>query len=172
MEKFKVEDVFNKFSNVRALVVGDAMVDSYLWGTVDRISSEAPIPIVTVGRQENRIGGAANVSLNLQSLGATPVLVSMVGTDPKGDIFMQLLQKSGMTDIGILRSDSRQTTVKTRIMSGRQQVVRVDEETTELILAHEEQLVFDRIESLMEQQKFDLILFVDYDKGLITKNVD
>ncbi len=171
VEKFKVEDVFNKFSNVRALVVGDAMVDSYLWGTVDRISSEAPIPIVTVGRQENRIGGAANVSLNLQSLGATPVLVSMVGNDPKGDIFMQLLQKSGMTDIGILRSDSRQTTVKTRIMSGRQQVVRVDEETTELILAHEEQLVFDRTESLMEQQKFDLILFVDYDKGIITKTL-
>ncbi len=171
VEKLKVEEVFNKFSNIRALVVGDAMVDTYLWGTVDRISSEAPIPIVTVGRQENRIGGAANVSLNLQSLGATPVVVSMVGNDPKGDIFMQLLQKSGMTDIGILRSNRRQTTVKTRIMSGRQHVLRVDEETTELISDHEVQLVFDRIESLVEQQKFDLILFVDYDKGIITKTL-
>jgi rfaE bifunctional protein kinase chain/domain len=171
VEKFKVEEIFNKFSNIRALVVGDAMVDSYLWGVVDRISSEAPIPIVTVGRQENRIGGAANVSLNLQSLGATPVLVSMVGNDLKGDIFMQLLQKSGMTNIGILRSDRRQTTVKTRIMSGRQQVVRVDEETAELISAYEEQLVFERIESLVEQQKFDVILFVDYDKGIITKTL-
>ena len=171
VEKVKVDGVFNRFSRIRALVVGDAMVDSYLWGIVDRISSEAPIPIVTVSRQENRIGGAANVSLNLQSLGATPVLVSMVGNDPKGDIFMQLLQKSGMSNVGILRSDRRQTTVKTRIMSGRQQVVRVDEETDELISAHEEELVFDRIEFLVTQQDFDLVLFVDYDKGVITQSL-
>lgn len=171
MEKFKVEQVFTKFSNIRALVVGDAMVDSYMWGSVDRISSEAPIPIVTINRQENRLGGAANVSLNLQALGATPVLVSMVGNDLKGDIFMELLKKRGLSNEGILRISNRQTTVKTRIISGTQQVVRVDEEISDVIGAEEDQLVFRRIETLIEQQNFDIVIFVDYDKGLITKNL-
>ena len=171
MEKLKVEQVFNKFSNIRALVLGDAMVDSYMWGAVDRISSEAPIPIVIINRQENRLGGAANVSLNLQALGATPVLVSMVGNDMKGDIFMELLKKRQLSDAGILRSASRQTTVKTRILSGTQQVVRVDEETADLIQLDEEDLVVQRIQSLVEQQKFDIIIFVDYDKGIITKTL-
>ena len=171
MEKLKVEEVFNKFSNVKALVIGDAMVDSYLWGSVDRISSEAPIPIVSVSRQENRLGGAANVSLNLQALGATPVLVSFVGNDLKGDIFMQLLEKRKLSNAGILRSERRPTTVKTRILSGTQQVVRVDEETSDMIRPDEEDLVFHRIQSLVEQQNFDIIIFVDYDKGIITKKI-
>ena len=171
MEKLKVEEVFNKFSNIRTLVIGDAMVDSYLWGSVDRISSEAPIPIVSVSRQENRLGGAANVSLNLQALGATPVLVSFVGNDLKGDIFMQLLEKRKLSNAGILRSDHRPTTVKTRILSGTQQVVRVDEETSDLIRPDEEDLVFDRIQSLVEKQNFDIIIFVDYDKGIITRKI-
>ncbi|WP_321286903.1 bifunctional ADP-heptose synthase [uncultured Sunxiuqinia sp.] len=171
MEKLKVEEVFKKFSNIRALVVGDAMVDSYMWGVVDRISSEAPIPILTINRQENRLGGAANVSLNLQALGATPVLVSMVGNDMKGDIFMQLLEKRNLTDAGILRSESRETTVKTRILSRSQQVVRVDEETAELISSQEEDVVFQRIEKLVEQQNFEIVIFVDYDKGIITQSL-
>ena len=171
MEKLKVEQVFGRFSEIRALVIGDAMVDSYLWGSVDRISSEAPIPIVTVGRQENRLGGAANVSLNLQALGATPVLVSLVGNDLKGDIFMELLKKRQLSDAGILRTGNRPTTVKTRILSGTQQVVRVDEEVSDLIGPEEEDAVFSRIETLVEEQKFDIVIFVDYDKGVITKTI-
>lgn len=171
MEKLKVEQVFKKFSEIRALVIGDAMVDSYMWGTVDRISSEAPIPIVAVKRQENRLGGAANVSLNLQALGATPVLVSLLGNDLKGDIFMELLKKRQLGDAGIMRTGNRQTTVKTRILSGSQQVVRVDEEISDLIGPEEEAIVFQRVETLVEQQKFDIIIFVDYDKGIITKTL-
>jgi rfaE bifunctional protein kinase chain/domain len=171
VEKLKVEQVFKKFSEIRALVIGDAMVDSYMWGTVDRISSEAPIPIVAVKRQENRLGGAANVSLNLQALGATPVLVSLLGNDLKGDIFMELLKKRQLGDAGIMRTGNRQTTVKTRILSGSQQVVRVDEEISDLIGPEEEAIVFQRVETLVEQQKFDIIIFVDYDKGIITKTL-
>lgn len=171
MEKLKVEEVFRNFSKIKALVIGDAMVDSYRWGVVDRISAEAPIPIVTVSRQENRLGGAANVSLNLQALGATPVLVSMVGNDMKGDVFMELLQKRQLSDAGIMRSDRRETTVKTRILSGTQQMVRVDEETTELINSEEEELVYQRILSLVDQNRFDIVIFVDYDKGIITKSL-
>ena len=171
MEKLKVEKVFKEFSNIRALVIGDAMVDSYMWGAVDRISSEAPIPIVVVGKQENRLGGAANVSLNLQALGATPVLVSLIGNDLKGDIFMELLDKRKLSNAGILRSEERQTTVKTRILSGKQQVVRVDEETSELIGSEDELRIYQRVEALIEQEKFDIIIFVDYDKGIFTKSL-
>ncbi|WP_299579587.1 bifunctional ADP-heptose synthase [uncultured Sunxiuqinia sp.] len=171
MEEFKVQEVFTKFSNMRALVVGDAMVDSYLWGCVDRISAEAPVPIVTVQQREDRIGGAGNVSLNLQSLGATPVLVSLVGNDLKGDNFMQLLREKGLSGTGILRLDNRQTTVKTRVMSGKKQVLRVDEEVTEEIDSEVEKLVYQRIEQLINSQKFDLVMFIDYDKGMITSSL-
>lgn len=168
MDSLKVQEVFAKFSNIRALVVGDAMVDSYLWGCVDRISAEAPVPIVTVQQREDRIGGAANVALNLQSLGATPVLVSLVGNDLKGESFMQLLSEKGLSDAGILRVDNRQTTVKTRVMSGKKQVLRVDEEVTEEIDSEVEDLVYQRIGKLINSQKFDLVMFIDYDKGMIT----
>lgn len=171
VEKLKVEEVFSQFSKIRALVIGDTMVDSYMWGVVDRISSEAPIPIVVVGRQENRLGGAANVSLNLQAMGATPVLVSIIGNDLKGDTFLELLETSKMSSAGILRSSHRQTTVKTRILSGTQQVVRVDEEVSDLISPEEEELVYQRVSTLLEEQKFDVFIFVDYDKGIFTKNL-
>jgi len=171
VEKLKVEKVFGEFSNIKALVIGDTMVDSYMWGAVDRISSEAPIPIVVVGHQENRLGGAANVSLNLQALGATPVLVSLVGNDLKGDIFIELLEKRKLSQAGILRSDDRPTTVKTRILSGKQQVVRVDEETTDMISPEDEERVYQRVEELMEQEKFDIVIFVDYDKGIFTRSL-
>ena len=91
MEKDNIEQVFGKFAELNVLVLGDAMVDSYLWGKVDRISPEAPIPIVTVTKQENRLGGAGNVSLNIQALGATPILVSIIGNDEKRRIFSELM---------------------------------------------------------------------------------
>ncbi len=171
MEKLKVNQVFNKFRNIRALVIGDAMVDTYLWGNVDRISPEAPVPIVSVHRNEERLGGAANVSLNLQALGATPVLFSIIGEDNKGDTFMQLMEKHNLSQEGILRSESRTTTVKMRILRGTQQIVRVDEEISNYISKDEEKLFIEKISALIEKQHFDILLFVDYDKGIITPNV-
>ncbi len=168
MDKDKVNEVFEKFSKVKALVVGDAMVDSYLWGTVDRISPEAPVPIIVVDKQESRLGGAANVSLNLQVMGATPVLVSMIGDDKNGDTFIELLKNKNLTGEGIIRTSTRRTTLKTRILSGTQQVVRVDEEASDYISPKEEEIVYSRVESLMNTQEFDILIFVDYDKGVIT----
>ncbi len=171
VDKNEVNQVFVKFGEVKALVIGDAMVDSYLRGTVDRISSEAPIPIIAVNNQECRLGGAANVSLNLQVLGATPILVSMIGEDAQGENFMELLKKRKLSKEGIIRTSDRRTTLKTRILRGNQQVVRVDEEVTDYIRPDEEEIVYNRVESLMNLHDFDILIFVDYDKGLITPDL-
>lgn len=168
MNKENIEQVFSKFSGINVLIIGDAMVDSYLWGRADRISPEAPIPIVTVTKQENRLGGAGNVSLNIQALGATPILVSIIGDDEKGRIFSDLLQKNNLINDGIFVDKTRMTTVKTRIISGGQQISRVDQEISTLIGHEVEKYIFDRICQIIENKSINIIIFVDYDKGLIT----
>ena len=91
MDKIEINQIFEQFGRIHAIVIGDAMVDTYLWGKVERVSPEAPIPIVSVTDRENRLGGAANVSLNIQALGATPVLFSIVGNDEKGNNILILM---------------------------------------------------------------------------------
>lgn len=169
MKKDNIEQVFSKFSELNVLIIGDAMVDSYLWGKVDRISPEAPIPIVTVTKQENRLGGAGNVSLNIQALGATPILVSIIGDDEKGRIFTELMEENHLTNEGIFVDEKRMTTVKTRIISGGQQISRVDQEVSSLIDHEFEERIFRNIQHIIENKHIDIIIFVDYDKGLITK---
>jgi len=169
VKKDNIEQVFSKFSELNVLIIGDAMVDSYLWGKVDRISPEAPIPIVTVTKQENRLGGAGNVSLNIQALGATPILVSIIGDDEKGRIFTELMVENHLTNEGIFIDETRMTTVKTRIISGGQQISRVDQEVSSLIDHEFEERIFGRIQNIIETKHIDIIIFVDYDKGLITK---
>ena len=168
VKKDNIEQVFSKFSELNVLIIGDAMVDNYLWGKVDRISPEAPIPIVTVTKQENRLGGAGNVSLNIQALGATPILVSIIGNDEKGRIFKELIQENRLTDEGIFVDENRMTTVKTRIISGGQQISRVDQEISTLIDQGFEKKVFERILKIIDTKNINIIIFVDYDKGLIT----
>lgn len=168
MKKDNIEHVFNQFAEINVLIIGDAMVDNYLWGKVDRISPEAPIPIVTVTKQENRLGGAGNVALNIQAFGANPILVSVIGDDEKGRIFQELLQENHLINEGIFVDESRMTTVKTRIISGGQQISRVDQEISTLINAEFEQRVFERIETIIEQKQVQIVIFVDYDKGFIT----
>lgn len=171
VKRNNIEQVFSKFSELKVLVIGDAMVDSYLWGKVERISPEAPIPIVTVTKQENRLGGAGNVSLNIQALGATPVLVSIIGDDEKGHSFKKLMNERNLSCKGIIVDPTRITTVKTRIISGGQQISRVDQEISTLINPDLEKQVIDRINSIIENDLIRIIIFVDYDKGLITKKL-
>ena len=102
------------------------MIDSYLWGKVNRISPEAPVPIVAVAKKERRLGGAANVALNVQALGANPILCSVIGVDIEGQAFMDLLKKQKLSQKGILKSRDRITTVKTRIMGNNAHLLRVD----------------------------------------------
>ncbi len=147
------------------------MVDSYMWGKVTRISPEAPVPIVAVDKKESRLGGAANVALNIKALGATPLLCTVTGNDFNGAQFIALLEKEGMSTAGIITSSTRNTTVKTRIISQSHQLLRVDEELEDPLSAAEEQELIRRVESLINKEAPEVIIFEDYDKGTITRTI-
>lgn len=168
MDTTEVKQIFEKFKKMRAIVIGDAMVDTYMWGKVERISPEAPVPIVSVTKQENRLGGAANVLLNLQALGAIPILFSVIGADNKGGKFRKLLKKRNLSCDGIFIDPQRITTVKNRIISKGQHIARVDEETTDYIKPELEVTLIASIKKLIEKNRVDVIIFVDYDKGVVT----
>lgn len=163
------EDIISGFSKLNVLIIGDVMIDSYLWGKVSRISPEAPVPIVAISKKENRLGGAANVAINVQALGANPVLCSVIGTDADGKTFIELLQKQGLTTEGIIQSASRTTTVKTRVIGNNHQMLRVDEEVEAEINHTDRKQLLDRISTLIKSRKIDVIIFEDYDKGVIGK---
>ncbi|MCK5729634.1 MAG: hypothetical protein KAH68_01085 [Draconibacterium sp.] len=168
MDNIEIKQIFEKYSRMRAIVIGDAMIDTYMWGKVDRISPEAPVPIVSITKRENRLGGAANVLLNLQALGATPILFSVIGNDEKGKIFKKLLEKRKLSSEGILFDSQRITTVKSRIISKGQHIARVDEENVDYIKSDMEQTLIAAIKKLIDKKLIDVIIFVDYDKGVIT----
>lgn len=171
MERKEVSRLFSAFNNYKVIVIGDVMIDTYLWGRVERISPEAPVPVVTSRKSENRLGGAANVALNVQALGATPVLCTIVGNDQKADVFLNLLRKKKLPVEGILKHKSRLTTVKTRIISSNQQMLRLDEEITENIAPELELIFVEHVEQLIQKNKIDAIIFEDYDKGVITPTI-
>lgn len=159
--------LFENFSNKRILVIGDVMIDAYLFGTVDRISPEAPVPVVAIGRRENRLGGAANVALNIKAMGATPILCSVVGQDIKGDEFADLIEDQAISADYLYRSPERLTTTKFRILASNTQMLRVDEEDLHSLTENEIKsflAIFDRI---LKTQKIDAIVFEDYDKGVL-----
>lgn len=164
----QTSQIIKKFSQMRALVIGDVMIDSYLWGKVERISPEAPVPVVSISEREDRLGGAANVSLNLQALGATPLLFSVIGNDDKGRKLKMLLKKNHLQCEGIFTDRLRKTTVKSRIISRGQHIARVDEETTDSIGHEMERQLIYSITDAINTQKIDVVIFVDYDKGVIT----
>lgn len=166
-----IKETFESFNSKNILIVGDVMLDSYLWGKVNRISPEAPVPIVSVTKRENRLGGAANVALNIKALGATPIMCSVIGDDEKGRIFNDILEDSKLPAEGIVISENRKTTVKTRVISGTQHTLRVDDEDTGLINETLQRLLIDRITSILDSKKIDALIFQDYDKGVLTHAV-
>ena len=133
MDKKLVTDLFKKFESLNIMVIGDVMVDSYLWGKVERISPEAPVPVVSCNKKENRLGGAANVALNLKSIGAQAILCAAIGDDSTGETFLELMQKDNLDSTCIIRDRGRKTTSKTRVISGSQQLLRVDDESSHKI---------------------------------------
>lgn len=163
--------LFEDFNRLNILIVGDVMIDSYQWGKVERISPEAPVPICAVEKVENRLGGAGNVALNIKAMGANPILCSMVGKDVNGEIFLSLMEEDGMTTEGICISASRPTTIKTRIIGNKSQMLRVDRETTALLNEEEERNFLVRLDAILSTKHIDAIVFQDYDKGVITENV-
>ncbi len=166
-----VSNLFSGFNKKKIIVIGDVMVDSYLWGNVDRISPEAPVPIVSVEKRENRLGGAANVGLNIRALGATPFLCSVIGNDAKGFEFIQLLKEEGLPTNGIIQSEKRITTTKFRVFGNHSQMLRVDEEITSTLEQDEKNSLISRITEIIEERSIDAIIFQDYDKGVIDENL-
>lgn len=160
-----VKEIFDSFKHKTVLVIGDVMIDSYVYGGPQKISTDAPVPIVNVNKREKRLGGAANVALNIQALGATPILCSVVGDDPDGETFERLLEYQGLPNKGIIRSQNRITTNKLRILSGNQQLLRVDSEDAHPLVDLDRKSLLHHIDNL--SRECDLIIFEDYDKGTI-----
>ncbi len=176
MKKFSVKkdyirEVFKSFNDLNVLIIGDVMIDSYLWGKVSRISPEAPVPIVAVTKKERRLGGAANVALNVQALGANPVLCSVIGVDYEGQAFLDLLKTQKLSQKGILKVRDRVTTVKTRVIGNHAQLLRVDEEIEDEIEVAATQQLLTLISHIINHDKIDVIIFEDYNKGLITSKL-
>lgn len=159
--------LFDKFKNLTAIVVGDVMIDTYLIGSVERISPEAPVPVVALKERKNMLGGAANVALNLKALGANPVLCSVIGDDSRAEVFQQLLKNEGITDEGLVRSSDRITTTKFRIIGNKTQMLRVDEEMTCDITVNDSDKLLVRFSELVEKFKPQVIILQDYDKGVL-----
>ncbi|MGK7389653.1 MAG: bifunctional heptose 7-phosphate kinase/heptose 1-phosphate adenyltransferase [Candidatus Cyclobacteriaceae bacterium M2_1C_046] len=170
MSKYSsAEGVFENFSRQRILVIGDVMVDSYIWGAVERISPEAPVPIVRTTKKDFRLGGAGNVALNIAALNATPVLCTLVGDDDDGKKILNRMKERDLPSEGVVISKSRPTTVKTRILSGHQHVVRLDEESDKQADRTEIKALKERIDQLLPE--CNAIIFEDYDKGVISKEL-
>lgn len=163
-------DLFDQFSKKRVLVIGDVMVDAYLKGKVNRMSPEAPVPVVDLFEKDERIGGAGNVALNLAALGASPIICSVIGADLEGERLIQLFKDARISTDGIYASSNRRTTVKTRVLSNNQQLLRIDSEDTNLINETEEAQLLKQISSVLENG-IDGIIFEDYNKGVLTPSL-
>ncbi len=168
MNQERIHKLFESFQSMRVMIVGDVMIDSYLWGNIDRISPEAPVPVVDVVKREKRLGGAANVARNVKTLGADCVICTVVGNDVHSDDLIKLLNEDKIRTTGVIKSDARPTTMKHRILSGSQQILRVDEESKHPLNSDENNKLLHSVLEHIEQT--DVLILQDYDKGVLNSN--
>jgi rfaE bifunctional protein kinase chain/domain len=168
MHSYDFYSLFEKFRSIKVLVVGDVMLDAYLWGRVDRISPEAPVPVVQLTRKDFRIGGAGNVALNLASMGATVSMLSVTGDDEEGKVLLSMLQEGGIGVDGIQMVPGRVTTTKTRVISRNQQMMRIDSEVTDPLDASTSKSLTESIIRQIDAFLPQVLIFEDYDKGVIS----
>ena len=159
--------ILDRFSGIKALVVGDVMIDTYTKGVVERMSPEAPVPIVNLSERFDRLGGAANVALNLKALGATPIVCSVIGNDTHGERLVQLMREHDLDADGMVKSDQRRTTVKHRVFDGDRQLLRIDEEDTFDLAEGERSALLHIIENKLDT--VDVVILQDYNKGILTE---
>ncbi len=171
MNDLNLEKLFSDISKLKVAVIGDIMLDTYLWGNVERISPEAPVPVVSLIRNERRIGGAGNVALNVRQLGANVAVITLLGIDDGGTEVKQLLQDSSIDTRFIITSRKRITTNKTRIISRNQQMLRVDNEITHDLEADDEEKLMGIIEKYLQTERPDVIILEDYNKGIFTQRI-
>ena len=163
--------LFSDFNSIKIAIVGDVMLDSYWWGNVERISPEAPVPVVSMQHKELRVGGAANVALNVVSLGAQTSIFSVIGSDEDGNQLISLLEKNRINTSYIITSDKRITTNKTRVMSRNQQMMRLDAEIVTDIDKVLEDALIENVEKYFSEAPPDVLIFEDYNKGVLTERV-
>lgn len=162
--------LFSAFSSIKVAIVGDVMLDTYWWGNVERISPEAPVPVVVLDQKELRIGGAGNVALNTASLGASTVLFSVIGNDDDGRSLINLLQRNNIDCSQVVISNERITTNKTRVISRNQHMLRLDAEMTKDITAQEQELLIKKFSHFVIAEKPSVVIFEDYNKGVLTES--
>ncbi len=167
MSNHRVKQILNRFARQTVLVVGDLMLDQFIWGKVSRISPEAPVPIVEVTRESYFPGGAANVARNLRALGASVRMLGVIGADQPGRELRRLLQQQEINADGLLVDDSRGTTLKIRVVAHRQQVVRIDRESTEQLPTALARKLLDRFTE--DLSGVDAVIFEDYAKGVLSQ---
>ena len=159
-----IEHLLSQFSNKHILVIGDVMLDKYIWGSVDRVSPEAPVPVVKVEKTDYHAGGAANVAENIHGLGGEVTLIGLIGDDPDGETLQSILKKDNRYSFQCFIEDNHQTTVKTRVMAQGQQVVRMDNE----IIDHPSSETTEALKASITKSMtaVDGIILQDYEKGI------
>ncbi|MBT3479514.1 MAG: D-glycero-beta-D-manno-heptose-7-phosphate kinase [Candidatus Marinimicrobia bacterium] len=165
MELNRFKEITTRFADKKVLVVGDLMLDTYLWGHADRISPEAPVPVVKVNKIEHNPGGAANVALNLASLGCKVSIIGLIGADSEGKILTELLDQRNIVCTNLVESDNRPTTVKSRIMAHNQQVVRADREENSDLSESSNKALAESVDLTLKD--VDAIILEDYNKGVL-----
>ena len=169
ISKKRLDELFAAISGKRIAVLGDLMIDRYIWGAVSRISPEAPVPVVDMEVEQARLGGAANVAMNIKSLGGEPLPIGVIGTDNSGKQLIELIRECKFPLHGIITDSARPTTVKTRVIAHNQHVVRIDRESK----ADISYTIQDQIVNVLRHHfdSIDAIILEDYNKGVIVKSL-
>src|SRR5688500_13205423 len=163
--------LFEEFRKIKVVVVGDVMLDTYWWGKVERISPEAPVPIVALSSKDHRLGGAANVALNIKALNAEIAVFSVIGDDDDGRLLEHRFKAEGIHTGYLIKSAKRITTNKSRIIARNQQMLRLDAEITHDLEQDDEQKLVQKLATYIEKEKPQVLIFEDYNKGVLTANV-
>jgi len=170
-EKYQeIIEKINSFERFNILVIGDLMIDEYIWGVVERISPEAPIPIVKVLKKEKRLGGAGNVALNLKKLGINTYICGVIGNDENGSFFLELCNKYNIKSY-LSISNQRPTTIKTRVIAQKQHVLRIDEENSNTLTPIEKEDFINKLNQTLINNNINAIIIQDYDKGVLNKEI-
>lgn len=165
-----LEEIFNSFTDQHVLIIGDVMVDAYIWGEHTRMSPEAPVPVVDVQKREARLGGAANVALNVKAAGAKATILTVLGEKGRSQEYLDLMKSESLTTEGIVMSPKRRATVKTRVISNSKHLLRVDEEDKYDLDKAEEASLLSKLDELIQREKVDAIILQDYNKGVLTES--
>lgn len=171
LKRTELEKLFTEFEKLKIVVIGDIMLDKYVYGHSDRISPEAPVPVVNVEHIEGRLGGAGNVAMNIKAMGATPFIITVTGFDKDGSEINELLVKNKISTKYLIEAPDRITTTKTRVLVKNQQMIRMDTETTEEISGKVENSVLQLTTDIIESEHPDVLIFEDYNKGVLTKKI-